>query len=406
MATYYVRNDGSAANKAAGTGPSSDSSACMSIATFNGETFADNDIIIFSSLGGALTTAIVIPSGGSGVGSEIEYKGESGNEPTITATGGFDNNSLGNLIIRDFTFNNAAGTTGFHFDGNVSNITTHDLTVTDVGNQGFQHLDAVSVTHNNVTLTCSSGDECFSMHNTPTVVVNGGTLTANNNLSCVNYVNIPTATFNDVTFNANGATSYTVEVAGTGTFSFNRCTFVEDVTQNSRVMDWVSGCSVEYINCIFLNLTDADYYVLARSGVTKFDVINCTFKGDGVNSCTAIFNQDADFKCKNTAFEDVLTEALWSATGTIDHCLFWNSGTARGTNQVTSDPAFGADGKIQSIASGAYDVGIGPGSDADIPTDDIDGDSRSGATCDIGADEFDSSLIPIITHHRRQQRRR
>lgn len=39
----------------------------------------------------------------------------------------------------------------------------------------------------------------------------------------------------------------------------------------------------------------------------------------------------------------------------------------------------------------AIDSGIGPGADADIPTGDIDGDVRSGATCDIGADEFISA---------------
>ncbi len=38
--------------------------------------------------------------------------------------------------------------------------------------------------------------------------------------------------------------------------------------------------------------------------------------------------------------------------------------------------------------SGALGGGIGPGSEGEVPTDDIDGDVRSGATCDVGMDEY------------------
>jgi hypothetical protein len=386
MATYYVRNDGTS-NKAGATDPTS-ASTSMSIATFNSETFAANDIVYFSSRGGNLTTAITIPSSGTS-GNEITYAGEPDYEPTITAAGGLNQNGKSHIDINVFTYNNSGGTTGFNFEViGATNITTTNLTVIDAGNQGLQHLNTVSVTHNNLNLTSEGGDECFSMHDSPTVVVNGGTFTANSNASCVNYINTPTATFNDVTFDANGSTSYTIQVAGTGTFSFNRCVFDEDTAQNSRVQDWPSGSSVEYINCIFLNLTDADYYMLARSGVTKFDVINCSFVGDGVNTTTAIFNQDADFKVKNTYFVDCGTEALWSNTGTIDYNGYHNSGTVRGTNTTTGDPNFDSNGKLQSGTGYAIGNGIGPGSDSDIPTDDIDGDARSGSTCDLGADEW------------------
>jgi hypothetical protein len=40
MATYFLRADGTAANKAAATGPASDATKCMSLATHNAETFA------------------------------------------------------------------------------------------------------------------------------------------------------------------------------------------------------------------------------------------------------------------------------------------------------------------------------------------------------------------------------
>ena len=44
-------------------------------------------------------------------------------------------------------------------------------------------------------------------------------------------------------------------------------------------------------------------------------------------------------------------------------------------------------------------AGVGPGTDANVPTPDIDGTTRSGATCDIGADEYEAaggSIVPIV----------
>ncbi len=35
----------------------------------------------------------------------------------------------------------------------------------------------------------------------------------------------------------------------------------------------------------------------------------------------------------------------------------------------------------------AIGAGVGPSSDSVVPTDDVDGDTRSGTTCDLGFDE-------------------
>jgi len=48
----------------------------------------------------------------------------------------------------------------------------------------------------------------------------------------------------------------------------------------------------------------------------------------------------------------------------------------------------GTDLHITGSAADLLDNGVGPGSDANVSTTDIDGDTRSGATCDIGADEY------------------
>ena len=49
-------------------------------------------------------------------------------------------------------------------------------------------------------------------------------------------------------------------------------------------------------------------------------------------------------------------------------------------------------------SSGAINGGIGPTEDVDVPTYDIDGDTRSGSTCDVGADELVSVSVAITQY--------
>ena len=62
MATYYMRADGTAANKAAATGPATDASKCMNITVHNAESFSSGDSIIVSDAGGIYRAKLVPPS--------------------------------------------------------------------------------------------------------------------------------------------------------------------------------------------------------------------------------------------------------------------------------------------------------------------------------------------------------
>lgn len=75
MATYYMRADGTAANKAAATGPTSSAAACMSMATHNAETLAAGDTIILSDVGGDYVNTILTPPTTGSSGSPIRYTG-------------------------------------------------------------------------------------------------------------------------------------------------------------------------------------------------------------------------------------------------------------------------------------------------------------------------------------------
>lgn len=391
MAEYFVRSDGSAADKSGATS-SDNASTSMNLAVLNSEfsslAFSNGDIITLSSKGGNFTTNLFITQGG-GIGSEIVIRGEEDNIPVWSATSIYIRAS--NLILRDIQ-SISPSASSFEFGeapaAVYTNITTYSLKSTNSGNQNFQHLGLCEVTHNDIHGE-GNLDEAISTHESPTVVINTGTFKSSAN-ACYNWIDTPNITFNDCTFEALSATTKTLQVSGAGTHVYNRCKFIEHVDQNSRVLDWsITGVDVRFRNCKFFNLTDADFYILFRTALTYGEIINCTFIGDGVNSTTAIFNQDTNTKYINNYFIDVITNAFWSAsTGQIDYNGFHNSGIAQGTNTTTGDPNFDSNGDIQNDSSTAFEAGIGPGLNADVPTDDFYGNTRSGNECDLGANEF------------------
>lgn len=81
---YYMRADGTAANKAAATSCSAASSA-MSIATHNAETFSADDVINLCDDGGEYKTWINAPSSGT-EGHPIIYKNADGDTPILDMT--------------------------------------------------------------------------------------------------------------------------------------------------------------------------------------------------------------------------------------------------------------------------------------------------------------------------------
>ena len=80
-ATYYMRADGKAGNKAAATSCSSASTA-MPVAAHNAETFSPDDVICLCDSGGDFKTGIIVPSSGTN-GHPVIYKNADGDKPTI-----------------------------------------------------------------------------------------------------------------------------------------------------------------------------------------------------------------------------------------------------------------------------------------------------------------------------------
>ncbi len=80
--TYFMRADGTAANKGAASGPGSSVSACMDPTVFAGETFSAADVIRMADDGGVYRAQITPPSPGS-VGLQIVIEPETGDSPVV-----------------------------------------------------------------------------------------------------------------------------------------------------------------------------------------------------------------------------------------------------------------------------------------------------------------------------------
>ena len=80
MTTYYMRADGTAANKGAATGPGATQANCMNVSVHNAETFSAGDVIKICDDGGIFRETITPPSSGS-AGNPITYEPEAGDAP-------------------------------------------------------------------------------------------------------------------------------------------------------------------------------------------------------------------------------------------------------------------------------------------------------------------------------------
>lgn len=160
---------------------------------------------------------------------------------------------------------------------------------------------------------------------------------------------------------------------------------------------------VTFENCVALRYTDQP-----ASGVgSDSTFVNCTFvrsfefiatSWDGIESAKAI-----NCLCINHGGITNHADFFNLAAGSSNNLSADTSGDVQVTDLATLFRTFtdavtdtGMDLHLKSGAA-AIGAGVGPGSDSSVPTKDIDGDTRSGATTDIGADLYVASAAPTFT---------
>lgn len=246
MATYYMRADGSAANKAAATGPTSSASACMNISVHNGETFSAGDTIVISDAGGNYVAELLVPSSGAS-GNPITYTVDG--TPTIdgqdTRTECFQISSKDHITVTGPLSLIDATSSCWLVEGTSTGIVCTNVTASGSGNQAFQNLDTASCTYNDITGTGCT-DDGFSMHDSSVAVINTGTFTSN--AQGINMVGDSELTADDLTVTGNTSSAVSLE---------STATQVTATITNSTLEDGLTVV-VEAKDKATINLTDCD----------------------------------------------------------------------------------------------------------------------------------------------------
>lgn len=161
--------------------------------------------------------------------------------------------------------------------------------------------------------------------------------------------------------------------------------------------------SLSVINCIAIGAQRGGIELTANSNGDDY-IVNCTAY-DNVKSGYAYRGGitagggSGTIHVKNCISMDNGNDDFYSGSHTPEYCIS-SDATADGTGCLANQSLSSLD--FENTTSGSEDLrigadsvaigaGIGPGADSDIPVEDIDGDTRSGSTTDIGADLYASA---------------
>lgn len=216
-------------------------------------------------------------------------------------------------------------------------------------------------------------------------------------------VNSDNVKFSKVQFRRDGPTSGSLSrscvliqaQASGNTHDYNDCIFLSiaptATAQKAGIVVTDSDTVLTTKNCVFYDFDDTndDGISINSQSAGSADLINNTFQ-----NCTVGVTGLSNTKIKNNVFQDCGTDV----SGTVDttnsgYNLSDASSGLPGSNNVhsstlTFNNKASDDFHLASGDTSAIGAGHGPSSDSDVPSTDVDGDARSGTTCDIGFDEY------------------
>jgi hypothetical protein len=364
MAEYFLRADGTAANKAAAVGPQDDTTKCMSIATHNAETFSAGDILTISGLGGNYSDTLQTPSAGAS-GNVITYNGVNG----ATLDGQNRTVATGIILNKDYLkFTNING------QEYLTNCMTTSLTPVGIEFQTCSFTGSDDQLVNNdgtiVYRNCvfdGGADEAVSIHTGAdvslydciikdtvgdgglalqaagtgiTIYIDGCQISDNKNISVDS-----TSTFNmwRSTMGISGTGDFID--AGNSTINFCRFNFTADgVTSASGRLKTIDSTTMHVNNCVMYSVGDGGGYGCYPSENSTINFNNTIFEkyrfAAYPNNAGSVVN-----------FTNVCDNTIVSLTRT------GGSGTSSETDTLTADPLILASGRINSL-SPCIDAGV------------------------------------------------
>lgn len=279
--TYYVRADGTvtAANKANATNPAS-ADTSLNMVQVNAATFSAGDQILFSSQGGSYVDNLIIPSGGSGVGSEIVYANVSLETPIISTSTYYliTTNSKSHIRITGFSLDYTGTTTSaniFTISGNnSSNITLSNNTVDGNGYgygiiSGATGLSSITLSGNNVASIGSTKNTLYFYGTGLTgLTITNQTSAESNSSAKLRYVN--GLTINGYT------TSGTANGAEAGIY-IDTCSGVVNISNATSTIS--SGIVMYFTGCTFGAGSTISNVSMTGAGGTGIFIYNSTGNG-------------------------------------------------------------------------------------------------------------------------------
>ncbi len=315
----------------------------------------------------------------------------------------FDPSISGQTIILGSTLTIMGGQGTLTIDGTGQNITisgNHSVQVMVVGSGAVLILQNLTIAHGKTTFGNGGGISNFG-----TLTVANSTFSGNSPaLYGGGIYNTGTLTITNSTFSQNTAALYGGGIYNSGTLTVTNSAFSGNfVTHDGGGILNYSGGTLTVINSTFSG-NDAN----SGSGISNLgtlEVTNSTFSHNHASSNGGIYNNGGALTVTNSTFSD---NSATNGGGIYN----WNGGTLIVTNSTFSgNNADNSGGGIRNSStltgSPAYyplnagSPAIDAGDNGACPATDQRGVTRpQGATCDIGAYEYDNTAPSLVSFTR------
>ena len=249
-----------------------------------------------------------------------------------------------------------------------------------------------------VELTSKSGDDPSGVFDSSKYFLDGGT-----GLGATLAINDDNTKLTAIQFRRDGpgavssqrsCVNIAAQAAG-NTHDIERCVFLSIAAaapaQKVAITTSDSDTVLTIKNNVFYDFDDTgdDAIDIAAQTAGTAKIINNTMQ-----NCTVGITGLGNTKIVNNVFQNCGTDVSGTVdTGNSGNNLSDAASGLPGSNNVHSSTltfldAANDDFHLDSGDSDAIGAGVGPSSDSDVLTTDVDGDTRTGTTCDIGYDEF------------------
>lgn len=205
----------------------------------------------------------------------------------------------------------------------------------------------------------------------------------------------------------NDNTNVTVELDGLSIASIgqDRAANVTVIIRNCLIADsagngaYCGGGTMRLINTAIIGSTFENVVAENNNGTAIVELINCTAVDSAAGDAGVLARFGGSGTAINTYSGGNAATADFSGLSSLTNCRSEDGSQSTTTAAFTTSNftvvTAGSENLKLPSGSALIDVGVGPGSNGSVPTTDFEGDARSGATTDVGFDQFTSGASTV-----------